>query len=235
MMTVARSAFALFSALLLVAALVDSRPTSAQERAVVVPPPALDAPKAAGPTQTAVVAGGCFWGVQAVYQHVKGVQQARSGYAGGDKASANYDAVSDGKTRHAESVEIRFDPKEISYGEILQIYFSVAHDPTQLDRQGPDVGPQYRSNIFYVDEAQKRIAEAYIAQLGKAKAFGGAIATRVDKLPEFYTAEPYHQDFLQKHPAHPYIVIHDLPKIEQLKQVFPARYREKPVRTEGAK
>lgn len=234
MTAIVRRAAVLTGALLLVALALHGT-TSAQERAVVIPPPALDAPKIAGPTQTAIVAGGCFWGVQGVYQHVKGVQRARSGYAGGDKATANYDAVSDGKTRHAEAVEIRFDPKEISYGEILQIYFSVAHDPTQLDRQGPDVGPQYRSNIFYADDAQQRIAEAYIAQLTKAKAFGGAIATRVDKLPEFYAAESYHQDFLQKHPTHPYIVIHDLPKIEQLKQVFPTRYREKPVTTDGAK
>lgn len=210
-------------------------PAGAAERAVLVPPPAVDAPKAAGPAQTAVVAGGCFWGVQAVFQHVRGVQQARSGYAGGDRATASYDAVSAGKTRHAESVEIRFDPKEISYGEILQIYFSVAHDPTQLDRQGPDVGPQYRSHIFYADDAQRRIAEAYIAQLGKAKAFDGAIVTRVDKLPAFYPAESYHQDFLLEHPTHPYIVVHDLPKIEHLKQMFPARYRGEPVRTETAK
>jgi peptide-methionine (S)-S-oxide reductase len=206
-------------------------PALAAERAVIVPAPALDNPKGAGPVQTAVLAGGCFWGVQGVYQHVRGVQKALSGYAGGTKASANYDAVTRGDTGHAESVEIRFDPKELSYGEILQIYFSVVHDPTQLDRQGPDVGSQYRSNIFYVDESQKRIAQAYIAQLQQAKAFPRAIVTRVDALSAFYTAEAYHQDFLLLNPSYPYIVIHDLPKIDNLKRVFPTRYREQPVRS----
>jgi peptide-methionine (S)-S-oxide reductase len=166
-----------------------------------------------------------------VYQHVRGVQRALSGYSGGTKATADYEAVSRGSTGHAESVEIRFDPKEISYGEILQIYFSVVHDPTQLNRQGPDTGPQYRSNIFYVDESQKRIAEAYIAQLNSAKLFSRSIVTRVDPLNGFYPAEAYHQDFLLKNPTYPYIVIHDLPKIGQLKKVFPARYREQAVTT----
>ena len=201
----------------------------AAETAVVIPPPALDNPKVSGPVQTAVVAGGCFWGVQAVYQHVRGVQRALSGYVGGTKATADYDAVSRGRTGHAESVEIRFDPKEISYGEILQIYFSVVHDPTQLNRQGPDTGTQYRSNIFYTDDSQKRIASAYIAQLDKLKVFDRAIVTRVDPLAAFYPAEPYHQDFLVRNLDHPYIVIHDLPKIAQLKKVFPARFREQPV------
>jgi peptide-methionine (S)-S-oxide reductase len=201
----------------------------AAEPAVVIPPPALDNPKAPGPTQTAVLAGGCFWGVQGVYQHVRGVQRVLSGYAGGTKATADYEAVSRGNTGHAESVEIRFDPKELSYGEVLQIYFSVAHDPTQLNRQGPDAGPQYRSNIFYADESQKRVAQAYITQLEKAKAFARAIVTRVDALSAFYPAEAYHQDFLLKNPKYPYIVIHDLPKIENLKRVFPARYNERAV------
>jgi peptide-methionine (S)-S-oxide reductase len=202
----------------------------AVERPVILPAPAVDNPKVAAPPQTAVVAGGCFWGVQGVYQHVRGVQKVLSGYAGGTKATADYDAVSRGTTGHAESVEIRFDPKELSYGEILQIYFSVVHDPTQLNRQGPDTGPQYRSNIFFADESQQRIAQAYIAQLAKAKVFKRAIVTRVDPLNGFYPAEAYHQDFLLNNPTYPYIVIHDLPKIEQLKQVFPARYRDSPAR-----
>jgi peptide-methionine (S)-S-oxide reductase len=203
----------------------------AAEKAVVIPAPAVDSPKVSASPQTAVIAAGCFWGVQGVYQHVRGVQRALSGYSGGTKATADYDAVSRGSTGHAESVEIRFDPKEISYGEILQIYFSVVHDPTQLNRQGPDTGPQYRSNIFYVDESQKRIAEAYIAQLNNAKLFSRSIVTRVDPLNGFYPAEAYHQDFLLRNPTYPYIVIHDLPKIGQLKKVFPARYREQAVTT----
>jgi peptide-methionine (S)-S-oxide reductase len=201
----------------------------AAEEAVIVPAPALDNPKAAGPLQTAVVAGGCFWGVHGVYQHVRGARQVLSGYSGGAKSTADYETVSRGESGHAESVEIRFDPKELSYGEILQIYFSVAHDPTQLDRQGPDVGPQYRSAIFYADESQKRIAEAYIAQLDRAKVFRRAIVTRVERLSAFYPAEAYHQDFLLRNPYYPYIVVNDLPKLANLKRVFPARYREEPV------
>jgi peptide-methionine (S)-S-oxide reductase len=207
-------------------------PALAAEKAPSLPAPAVDNPKKAGAAQTAVLAGGCFWGVQGVYQHVRGVQKVLSGYAGGTKASASYDEVSRGATAHAESVEIRFDPGELSYGEILQVYFSVVHDPTQLNRQGPDTGPQYRSNVFYGDESQKRIAKAYIAQLGRAKAFARPIVTRVDALSGFYPAEAYHQDFLLKHPSHPYIVIHDLPKIDQLMKAFPSLYRERPVRSE---
>jgi peptide-methionine (S)-S-oxide reductase len=205
----------------------------AAESALIVPAPLLDAPKvgSAG-TQTAVVAGGCFWGVQGVYQHVRGVTQALSGYSGGSKETAEYETVSRGGTGHAESVEIRFDPKEISYGEILQIYFSVVHDPTQLNRQGPDTGTQYRSNIFFVDESQRQIAQAYIAQLGKSKTFGRAIVTRVDPLNGFYPAEAYHQDFLVKNPRYPYIVFNDLPKIENFKRLFPNRYRDQPVLVE---
>lgn len=201
----------------------------AAESAVVIPAPAVDDSKVAGPLQTAVLAGGCFWGVQGVYEHVRGVRQVLSGYSGGDKASAEYEAVSRGGTGHAESVQIRFDPKEISYGEILHIYFSVVHDPTQLNRQGPDSGPQYRSNIFYASESQRSIAQAYVAQLGRAKVFGRAIVTRVDPLKAFYAAEAYHQDFLQRNPRHPYIVINDLPKIENLRKIFPAIYREPPI------
>ena len=206
-------------------------PALAAERAVVLPAPVLDNPKSGASTQTAVLAGGCFWGVQGVYQHVRGVQKVLSGYAGGTKATADYETVSRGDTGHAESVEVRFDPRELSYGEILQIYFSVAHDPTQLNRQGPDVGTQYRSNIFFVDESQKRIAQAYFAQLDKAKLFPRAIVTRVDPLSAFYTAEAYHQDFLLLNPSDPYIVIHDLPKIDNFKRVFPTRYREQAVRS----
>jgi peptide-methionine (S)-S-oxide reductase len=206
----------------------------AGEGAVVIPAPVLDNPKVAGPVQTAVIAGGCFWGVQGVYQHVRGVHRVLSGYAGGTKATAEYGAVSRGGTGHAESVEIRFDPKELSYGEILRIYFSVVHDPTQLNRQGPDTGLQYRSNVFYVDDAQRNVAQAYIAQLDGAKAFGRPIVTRIDALNGFYPAEDYHQDFLIKNPRYPYIVIHDLPKIENLKKVFPGLYRDQPVTAKAA-
>jgi peptide-methionine (S)-S-oxide reductase len=210
-------------------------PAAAAESAVVIPAPAVDDVKAAGPVQTAVLAGGCFWGVQGVYEHVRGVRQVLSGYAGGDKATATYETVSAGRTRHAESVQIRFDPKEISYGEILQIFFSVVHDPTQLDRQGPDVGTQYRSSIFYTNDSQKRIAQAYIAQLTKAKAFRREVVTRVDPLKDFYAAEDYHQDFLINNPSYPYIVVHDLPKIESFKKLFPGRYREQPVLARSAR
>jgi len=207
-------------------------PAAAAESAVVVPAPVLDAPRAAGPLQTAVLAGGCFWGVQGVYEHVRGVRTVLSGYSGGDKATADYEAVSGGGTGHAESVEIRFDPNQISYGELLRIYFSVVHDPTQLDRQGPDSGTQYRSSIFYASESQRKIAQAYIAQLERAKVFGRPIVTRVDPLQGF-NAEDYHQDFLQRNPDHPYIVINDLPKIENLRRVFPASYRELPITVTG--
>jgi peptide-methionine (S)-S-oxide reductase len=207
----------------------------AAEEAVVIPAPLLDNPKAAGPLQAAVIAGGCFWGVHGVYQHVRGVRQVLSGYSGGTKATADYETVSRGATAHAESVEIRFDPQELSYGEILQIYFSVAHDPTQLNRQGPDTGTQSRSNIFHVDDSQKRIAEAYIAQLDGAKLFRRAIVTRVERLTAFYPAEAYHQDFLIKNPRHPYILINDLPKIVNLKRAFPARFREQPVTVQSSR
>lgn len=210
----------------------------AGEPPVVIPAPSVDNPKSlanakgSATVQTAVIAGGCFWGVQGVYQHVRGVHKVLSGYSGGTQGTAVYDAVSGGRTGHAESVEISFDPKELSFGEILQIYFSVVHDPTQLNRQGPDTGTQYRSNIFYVDESQKRIALAYIAELEKTKAFGRPIVTRVDPLNGFYPAEAYHQDYLIRNPTEPYIAINDLPKVENLKKVFPARYRERPVTVE---
>jgi len=201
----------------------------AAESAVVIPAPAVDNQKVSGPLQTAVLAGGCFWGVQGVYQHVRGVRKVLSGYAGGTKATADYHTVSRGDTGHAESVEISFDPKEVSYGEILQIFFSVVHDPTQLDRQGPDRGTQYRSNIFFVDDAQRKLAQAYILQLDKTRLFGRPIVTRVDPLEGFYPAEVYHQDFLINNPDSPYIVINDLPKIENFQRLFPALYRDQAV------
>jgi len=206
-------------------------PGRSGEAATVLPAPVLDNPRVAGPLQTAVLAGGCFWGVQGVYQYTKGVKQVLSGYSGGDRSTAEYEKVGTGTTGHAESVQIVFDPKEISYGEILRIYFSVVHDPTQLDRQGPDVGTQYRSAIFYADARQKRIAESYVAQLGSAHVFRNPIVTRIDPLKGFYPAEAYHQDFLILNPSYPYIVINDLPKIANLKRLFPDQYREKPVMT----
>jgi len=201
----------------------------AAEQVVVVPPPAVDAQKAAGPLQTAVVAGGCFWGVQGVFEHLAGVRRVVSGYAGGEKRTAQYEVVSRGDTGHAESVEIQFDPKDVTYGQILQVFFSVAHDPTQLNRQGPDTGTQYRSAIFYADDNQKRIASAYIAQLEQSKLFHGPVVTRVDPLKGFYAAEDYHQDFLLKNPNYPYIVINDLPKIRNFQRTWPALYQGKPV------
>jgi peptide-methionine (S)-S-oxide reductase len=201
----------------------------AAEKATVIPPPAVDNAKAAGPLQKAVLAGGCFWGVQGVFEHLNGVHRVVSGYAGGDKGTAQYEVVSGGDTGHAESVEVTFDPKEVSYGQILQVFFSVAHDPTQLNRQGPDHGTQYRSSIFYADEMQKQIADAYIAQLGKTGAFHDPIVTRVDPLKGFYPAEDYHQDYLLIHPNDAYIVFNDLPKIRNFEKTLPALYRGKPV------
>jgi peptide-methionine (S)-S-oxide reductase len=201
----------------------------ADEAGVLVPAPALDQPLAVGDLQTAVLAGGCFWGVQGVFQHVKGVRQVLAGYSGGAQATASYEEVSTGETGHAESVEIKFDPAQISYGEILRIFFSVAHDPTELNRQGPDEGTQYRSAIFFADATQQKIAQAYVAQLDGAHSFARPIATRVDPLTGFFPAEAYHQDFLIHNPTYPYIVFNDLPKIAQLKQLFPEEYREQPV------
>jgi peptide-methionine (S)-S-oxide reductase len=200
----------------------------AAEPAVAIPAPARDAP-AAGGLQRIVLAGGCFWGVQAVYQHTKGVTAAVSGYAGGDKQTAHYEMVGSGRTGHAESVAVTFDPRQISYGKILQIYFSVAHNPTELNRQGPDAGTQYRSAIFYADEEQKRIANAYIAELDKAHLFPQPIVTQLEPLHGFYPAEDYHQDFAVLHPSYPYIVFNDLPKVDNLKRLFAADYRDMPV------
>jgi peptide-methionine (S)-S-oxide reductase len=190
-----------------------------------LPAPATGIPAASakGP-QTAVFAGGCFWGVEAVFRHVKGVTKAVSGYAGGGPKTADYEMVSTGMTGHAESVQVTYDPAQVSYGELLRIFFSVAHDPTQLNRQGPDYGTQYRSAIFVTSDEQKRVAQAYIDQLGQAKAFAEPIVTQVVALPGFYPAEAYHQNYLALHPTQPYIVVHDMPKLAQLKTQFPERY-----------
>ena len=195
--------------------------------------PCIDNPKAAGASQTAVLAGGCFWGVQGVFEHVRGVQNVLAGFAGGDKSTAHYATVSSGTTGHAESVKITFDPAQISYGQILQVAFSVVFNPTQLNRQGPDVGTQYRSVIFYADEMQKHIAEAYISQLDQSHAFPRAIVTRVDPLKGFYPAEDYHQDYLIHNPTAAYIAMFDLPKVENLKRTFPELYNSWPVLANG--
>ena len=183
------------------------------------------APSAPG-EQVAVFAGGCFWGIEAVFEHVKGVVSATSGYSGGTARSPSYEDVTAGGTGHAESVRVVFDPAKVSYAQLLEIFFSVAHDPTQLNRQGPDVGTQYRSAIYFVSEDQKRDAEAYVAQLANSKLFSQPIVTEITALRAFYPAEEYHQDFAQRHPLYPYIVIHDRPKVVHLKRQFPSLYRE---------
>ena len=221
-----------FQALLLVgllsaAGFVATRSTAEETR--VAPPPAVDEQAGGKTSEVAVIAGGCFWGVQGVFQHVKGVTNAVSGYAGGDKATAHYDMTSTGTTGHAESVQITYDPRKITYGRILQVYFSVAHDPTELNRQGPDEGTQYRSAIFPSNEEQAGVAKAYIAQLDSAHAFQAPIVTTVEPGKTFYRAEDYHQDFLERNPHYPYIVFNDLPKIANLKRLFPALYRPDPV------
>ncbi len=192
-----------------------------------VPAPTVDQPLAqTSGSQTLVVAGGCFWGVDAVFKHVKGVRSVTSGYAGGEKSTADYETVSTGRTGHAESVDIVFDPSQVTVGQLLRVFFSVAHNPTELNRQGPDHGTQYRSAIFYSDGEQKRIADAYIAQLQGAKIFPGPIVTQVAPLAAFYPAEDYHQNYLKLHPMQPYIVINDAPKVAALKTLFPALYRD---------
>ncbi len=200
----------------------------ASEQAVKLAPPAFDPPVAAA-QQTAVFAGGCFWGVQAVFQHTRGVLNAVSGYSGGSKETATYEAIGRGTTGHAESVQITYDPRQVSYGKLLQIYFSVAHDPTQLNRQGPDHGTQYRSAIFHADAAQKQVAERYIAQLEAARAYPAKIVTQLTPLTAFYRAENYHQDYATLNPMSPYIATFDLPKIANLKAMMPEVWREKPV------
>jgi peptide-methionine (S)-S-oxide reductase len=211
-----------------------ARPLFAAEDAAVIPAPTADV-QATDSVQTVVVAGGCFWGVQGVFQHTAGVVNAVSGYAGGSKATASYPIVSTGTTGHAESVEIKYNPKQISYGKILQIFFSVAHDPTQLNRQGPDSGTQYRSAIFTTSDEQKKVADAYIAQLNAAKVYRKPIVTKVGPLEGFYPAEAYHQDYLTLHPSQPYIAYNDIPKVENLKKLFAADYLEKPTLVSSAK
>src|SRR3954452_4323646 len=209
-------------------------PSRAAEEAVIIPPPAVDTQNASG-IQTAVLAGGCFWGVQGVFQHTAGVVNAVSGYSGGSQMTADYHMVSSGTTGHAEAVEIKFDPKKISYGKILQIFFSVVHNPTQLNRQGPDSGTQYRSAIFPVNDEQKKVTEAYIAQLNAAKVYKKPIVTKIGPLESFYPAEAYHQDYLTLHPNQPYIAYNDIPKVEALKKVFAENYIEKPTLVGNAK
>jgi peptide-methionine (S)-S-oxide reductase len=194
-----------------------------------IPAPAADEPAMNATSEIAVLAGGCFWGVQGVFQHVDGVTSVVAGYAGGTADTAHYEMVSSGTTGHAESVQIAFDPQRISYGHILQIFFSVAHNPTERNRQGPDFGPQYRSAIFPANREQTRIAEAYIAQLNRAKVFPAPIVTKVEPGAKFVAAEPYHQNYLTLHPTDPYIAVNDLPKITELKQLFPTDYRASPV------
>jgi peptide-methionine (S)-S-oxide reductase len=194
---------------------------------VKLPDPVVDAPNTAAHTeQTAVVAGGCFWGIQAVFQHVKGVNRATSGYSGGSASTAEYEVVSTGETGHAESVEIKFDPAQVSYGQLLKIFFSVAHDPTQLNRQGPDSGMQYRSVVFYANAEQKHIAEAYITQLQQAKSFARPIVTQLVPLKAFYPAEAYHQNYATLHPDNPYIAVNDAPKVDNLRRQFPDLYQK---------
>jgi peptide-methionine (S)-S-oxide reductase len=218
--------FILGSALLIVGGIISC--SAARASVTTIPDPILDAPLTRAPgEQTAVLAGGCFWGVEAVFEHVKGVSKVTSGYSGGSADTAQYGTVSTGETGHAESVRITYDPSQISYGKLLKVFFSVAHDPTELNRQGPDTGTQYRSAIFYGNEEQKNIAAAYIDQLNKAKVFGAPIVTKLTALQSFYEAEGYHQDYLAHHPDEPYIVINDLPKVENLKKHFPDLYKAK--------
>jgi peptide-methionine (S)-S-oxide reductase len=208
-----------------VAAVVMHGNVVAGEKVTALPQPALDEPLASSSSQeTAVVAGGCFWGIQAVFQHVNGVVSATSGYSGGSAATAEYEIVSTGTTNHAESVKIVYDPSKVTYGQLLQVFFSVAHDPTQLNRQNPDEGTQYRSVVFFGNDQQKRVAQAYIAQLEQAKVFPQKIVTQVVPLKAFYPAEGYHQNYARLHPDSPYIARYDLPKVANLQQQFPQLY-----------
>ncbi|CDX22270.1 Peptide methionine sulfoxide reductase MsrA 2 [Mesorhizobium sp. ORS 3359] len=223
-----RGALAALGLAAVAAAVFWQSPARSAEDAVVIPPPAMDE-KAASGTEKAIFAGGCFWGVQGVFQHVKGVSKAVSGYTGGSAENAVYEVVGTGRTGHAESVEITYDPSKVTYGQLLQVYFSVAHNPTQLNYQGPDSGTQYRSTIFTENDEQKKVAESYIAQLDNAKVFPKPIVTTLETGKTFYPAEDYHQDFLTLNPTYPYIVYNDLPKVENLKALFPQLYSEKPV------
>ncbi len=216
------------SSLILLTAGAFAACSSVRASATAVPDPTVDAPLATVKgEQTAVLAGGCFWGVEAVFEHVKGVTEVKSGYSGGSPATAQYETVSAGQTGHAESVQITFDPSQVSYGQLLKVFFSVAHDPTELNRQGPDSGTQYRSAIFYSSDEQKRIAQAYITQLNGAKVFARPIVTQVAALKSFNVAEAYHQDYLVNHPDEPYIVFNDLPKVENLRKQLPDLYKAK--------
>ena len=212
-------------AIALVALVGASSLAGARSKPVVLPDARLDAPLATGKQQIAVFAGGCFWGVEAVFEHVKGVKDVVSGYSGGSAMTARYSLIGTGRTGHAEAVRVVYDPRLVSYGQLLKVYFSVAHDPTQLDRQAPDVGPQYRSQIFAAGEQQQKIANAYIVQLTAAKTFATPIVTKVEALKAFYPAEAYHQDYLRLHPNQPYIVYNDAPKLVHLKQLFPQMYK----------
>ena len=218
----------LFAAGLLAAGAAVQTGAQPVAHAVIVPAPIVDETPDATAPAVAVFAGGCFWGVQGVYQHVDGVLKAVSGYAGGAAETAHYERVGEGDTGHAESVQITYDPARITYGKLLQIFFSVVHDPTQLNRQGPDLGPQYRTTIFVANAEQREIAERYVAQLDAAKTFPKKIATTLEQAP-FYPAEAYHQDFLERNPTYPYIVIHDAPKVRALAALFPDFYRSVPV------
>ena len=232
---IAASASSLTLIALLLAALVMRIIPAAAQEGVALPAPSVDLPASQASSEVMVVAGGCFWGVQGVFQHVNGVTNAVSGYAGGARSTAIYELTNSGTTGHAESVQITYDPRQVSYAQLLQIFFSVAHDPTQLNRQGPDSGSQYRSKIFAANAEQARVAKAYIAQLDQARAFKKPIVTTIEIGREFYTAEKYHQDFLVRNPTYPYIVYNDLPKIENLKRIFPGQYRPVPVLVSGTR
>ena len=203
-----------------------SRASAGAHDAITLPSPAVDVARAAKPGKSTVVfAGGCFWGIQAVFQHVKGVTEATSGYAGGSAENAKYELVSGGDTGHAESVRVTFDPSQVTYGQLLKVFFSVAHDPTELNHQGADEGTQYRSVVFYTDADQKRVTDAYVAQLGRARAFPDPIVTQIVPLPAFYPAEDYHQNYATRHPDNPYIMFNDAPKVTHLQKLFPDLYR----------
>jgi peptide-methionine (S)-S-oxide reductase len=218
---------AILIAVVIVGATLVQNHASASEHGTVIPSPAADSSMTAKPgKETAVFAGGCFWGVQAVFQHVHGVTSATSGYSGGASSTAEYEVVSTGQTGHAESVQVVFDPSQVTYGQLLKVFFSVAHDPTELNRQGPDSGTQYRSAIFYSNDEQKRVASAYIAQLDQAKAFPSAIVTQVVPLKAFYPAEAYHQNYATLHPDNPYIAINDAPKVDHLREQLPELYKK---------
>ena len=221
-------------AIALTAIAVIRAPAGAAEEPVTIPPPAVDAVEN-GATAKAIFAGGCFWGVQGLFQHVKGVKNAVSGYAGGEQSTAVYEMVGTGATGHAEAVEVTYDPHQVSYGKLLQVFFSVAHNPTQLNYQGPDHGPQYRTALFPLDAEQEKVAASYIEQLDGAKLFDGKIVTTLEGAKAFYPAEAYHQDFLTLNPTYPYIVYNDLPKVAALKTLFPDLYQEKPVLVMAAK